>query len=620
MSLQGLPDFADSPIPGVFGPFEGRGQHVAVPDQLVVATLPDGLPDIRLQLYRPSTPGALPAPYGVLDIGLRAMAPLDDALDDLRELRPRASLTPGLLAGGFASLRPAHAIDGTTPDLATPRPLGWNGLGSAHWSIRLSIADAILLRDELRTKVVPAVASATFELEGVAPRVDAVVRFDPGRLFPLLATLGDSDGLTTRPQIVAFFGPAAPGSPDASPSPAGIEIIGTVFDRAVFASAMADWVRARHAVLAPGPRDDLEPTLRLTLPDGPGAGHIEWDLRTPIVTYRPLAASFSPLGPALDAIAAGDEERVIPPVAVVPELFTGEVEIAIRANVPRPRTGLLELGVTIVAPPNPPARPQAAIVSWQATDELDEGIVRLRLAPTEAVRFRSRTTVVLDDPVDAGPFEGSWTDHDGLRVDLTVDDFGVRFVTIGAEPALLDLARIRARIAWTVGAVARERVADLDEAHPELAVAIPLTADAPTIDVDAEPTTAGRSVHLGPLPLGRLQLGLHSFPDYGPQAVEIKGRFPAAATPDAIVVLDLLPESTPDEADATTVALTALNPTRTWRYLARSPFESGYRFRQRSAGAAGSWSPPLQPREPLIVDGEVGAPGIVMGGHGEGPS
>jgi hypothetical protein len=370
-------------------------------------------------------------------------------------------------------------------------------------------------------------------------------------------------------------------------------------------------------VLAPGLGEEPEPALRLTLPGSPGAGRVEWDLRTPIATFRPLSASFSPLGAVRDAIAAGDEERVIPPVVVVPELFTGEVEIAVRANLPRPRTGLLDLGVTVMAPPNPPVRPQAAITSWHATDELDEGVVRLRLAPTEAVRYQCQTLVVLDDPVDAGPFTGPWTEHDDLRIDLTVDDFGVRFVTLGAEPALTALARLRVRIGWVQGAVARERIIDLDDAHAEVAVALPRTAEAPTIEIDAEPTAAGRTLHIGPLPLERLRLGLHSFPDYGPQAVEIEGRFPAVATPGEIVILDLLPESTADEADATRVVLTSLNPSRTWRYLATSPFEAGYRYRRRVGGTAMSWSPRMEPREPLVVDSDSGTSRVVAGGQRE---
>lgn len=618
MTLQGLPDFSDSPIAGVFGPYEGRGQHHAVPDQLLVASLPDGTPDIRLQLYRPATPDGRPDPYGVLDLGLRMAVPFDDALADLRGLRPGAVLVPAQPARGFARLRPIHAIDGTTADLAAPAPVAWTGVDTGRWSIRFALGDAIVLRDALRTGVVPAVASATFEIAGVGPRVGAVAAFDPGRLLPLLASITGPDGATTRPALVAFFAGGGPGSPGAA-APV-VELTGSAVDPDVVASVLADWVRTRYGSLTPDVGDDGEPVLRLAIPTPPGTGRMQWDLRSPTETFRPFTASFSPLVAAVEAIAHGREERVIPPVVVVPELFTGEVEIAIRANLPRPRAGLLDLSVTLTAPPNPPVRPQAAIESWQPGDDRDDGVVRLRFAPTETVRYLSQTLVVLDDPVDPGPFTGPSAEHDDLWVDLGVEDFGVRFVPLSAEPALLAIARLRVRVHWMQGDVERERTVVLDDAHPELAVALPWTVDAPTIDVQAEHVASGGTLHVGPFPLGRLHLGLHSFAEYGPQLVEITARFSLVAGAGATLVLDLLPESTADEADATRVALTKLSPTRTWRYQATSPFTAGYRYRHRKAGATSAWSPRMRPGEPLVLDGDAMATGVGPGGHDEVPA
>ena len=272
---EGLPDFADSPISGVFGPFEGRGRHVAVPRPLVLARLDDGLPDIRLQLYRPSNPNSPPAPYGVLDVGLRAVA---------RSTRPcgpprfaRGQPDAALLAGGFARLRPAHAIDGATPEPRRRDPSpgtgsGWRaGPSASRWQTRV-----LRLRDELRTGVLPAVASATFELEGIAPHIEYRSPLDPGRLFKLLASLGDADGLATRPQLVAFLRPADRVRPMPLRRGRAWECTGTVGDPTIFASAMADSVRARHAGCSPKAeaRSMPEPALRLSLaprrraPDG----------------------------------------------------------------------------------------------------------------------------------------------------------------------------------------------------------------------------------------------------------------------------------------------------------------------------------------------------------------
>ena len=599
MSLHGLPDFADSPVPGVFGPFEGSGPYRAVPERLVVANRSDGSPDFILQVYRPEDPGSPPAPYGLLELGLRPSVPIDAALAELRALRPRAELAPLQLGGGFARLHPAHEIDGGTPDLVEPRPLSWNGLETAHWSLRLSLADATLMKDELMAGLVALVGSADLEIEGVAPRVDATVRLDPGRFFPLLAALGDERARTTRAQLVAFFATGGPGDPNASPSPIGLEVLGTAGEPRQFAEVMADWTRARHATALPGHGDEPGGSLHLALADVPGTGVMEWDLRSPIATFRPLTLSFSPLDAAFAAIAAGRSDEIIPPPVVVPRLALGAVEIAVRANLPRSRPAVLDIGVTVTAPPRPPIRPQAVVAAWSASDGSDHGVIRLKLAPSEPLRYRYQTFVVLDDTAE--PLAGISTESDRPRIDLGPDDFAVRFVTIGAEAALLELAALRARVRWTEDALERERTVVLDAAHPEVAVALPAAAGDPRVEIDAEPTPPGRALHLGPLPLARLQVGLHSFADYGPQALEIEGLFPDDPAAGPVLVLDLAAEQAADEA-ATTVALTRTSPRRTWTYLATSPFRSGYRFRRRIGGEPTSWSAPRLPREPLVVD------------------
>jgi hypothetical protein len=603
MPVAGLPDFATPSTNGILPPYGGKGPFAVLPTGLEVARQDDGTPDLRLQFYRGEDPLSPPAPYAVLDIRLEPAFGLDDALAIVRAGNPEAQLEPARFTGGFLRLAPMDSSAQLPPALLEPRPLTWNGLYTSRWSIRLEYDDAQLLKGALTADVLALVAIAEVEVAGVAPRLPVQAAFDRVRFFAALQKLADNSARVARNDLLAFFLPGGAGSVEAGPDTFGLQLNGATPEPQQYAEAMVDWLRARYATAAAAPVNDGRAYLSLEIPAVVDPGQFIWDLRLPLATFRPVVLTLDPIEAARKAVADGALDTIVPPPIQVPRLNTGWLEVATTANLPDHRPGVIALGTRVIAPPRPPVRPQASVSSCEFQPPDDRGRVVLRLSPAEPPQYRYQTYVIAEDATGVRELEGVETEHSGRQLDLTVADFPLRFIPVGVDRALTELAVLRGVVSWNEGGEPFGFVVELDPGIKSSAIPLPAVATDASLTIHATPLGGGEPLQLGPLAAGPTWIGLHSFPGYGPQAVPIEARFPAGSTP--LVAVDLLPVDRPDVAGSIdVVTLTPQRPSRAWTYLAGSPFRSQYRFRLHPASGEqpGDWSEPRSPREPLIVE------------------
>ena len=169
---------------------------------------------------------------------------------------------------------------------------------------------------------------------------------------------------------------------------------------------------------------------------------------------------------------------------VVPPLETGTRRVHVTANLPAARSGVISLGVDLVAPEHPPQRPQAVYQTMELVPPADTGVATLKLSmaePTRTVRHvggrRQRG--------HGREADSAGVAHEGEALDLGVDDFPVRFISVAATAALLDLADVDRGLRAHHGETSVERRFTLSQETPEIALAGPRDADLEVIHVEA---------------------------------------------------------------------------------------------------------------------------------------
>lgn len=593
------PDFQQSIPCGesrIYYPFEGRGPHVFTPDSLDVATGPDGLPDMRLQLYRGQNPMLPPQPYGVLQLRLTPHNPIEAATARLRELHAGATLEPAIFAGGCMRLQAPDGVE-LPAEARHPIPLAWNGLTNARVLLRLSAEGAQLMKSLIQDETLPLQAQAELELAGIAPRLPLRVHLDPARFRTAMAARLDSDGRIARDELVSEF------CGDLSGLGLELEGVASAPDPMELAETLADWVRARFGAFAAAPKADGRGYMALTWMDDSGTGRAEWDLSQPLYSWRPLVLPLRPFEAARQVIRTAGTQAIVPPPIIVPPLPTGMYQVDVSTNIPEVRPGVAAIGVTLRAPPRPPSRPQAVVASAELIPPTDATSIRLKLSPTERLDYTYATFVILEDSRGAVQLDGREVAASGDRLYLTPDDFPVRFVPQAADRSLLELASVHGLCRWVEDGATASLVFELDQDRPEVAVPLPVHAAEATVEFEFRSREGDRTLRSGPGPLEPRLLGLHSFPEFGSHEVVVELDGPAA---ESLVAIDLLPENRPETADAIVVlALTPDRPRKTFTYYASSPFQAGYRYRRHagSDGVPGPWSDVQSPFERLLVRG-----------------
>lgn len=597
MSLDKHPDFQRPLVSDgiqVFFPYGAGGRHVLMPDGLQVAARGDGTPDFSLELVRGENPLLPPAPYGVLDFRIRPRYRSAEALALLRGRDPQAMLEHASFAAGYLRLYPLAEID-LPPELFRPFPLAWNGLGVARTLLKFSRDAAAVFKEALANETLTVHAAAEVELMGVSPRLPLRVRFDPARLLAALAALGDKEGRMSRAALSKFFQKSWELLP--------LEVVGDTegVEQTEFADAMADRVRTRFGRFIPAPGETAEPSLLVAPPSSVGGGRFEWDLSERLEAPRPFTLDLHPFDEARALVREQGLEAVYRETTV-PPLVTGYHAVTVAANLPAERPGVEAMGVTLRLPPKPPQRFQAVEASVELVQPDDRGAVRLRLAPTEKLEYTFRTFVVATNSRGTFQLDGEAQKHAGDRLDLTVGDFPVDFISLEASAGLLELSALRGVCRWRDEEGPVSQHFELVSGRPTVALALSRGAADATLEVEAHPLEGPpAALKLGPLPAADTQFDLHSFREYGPHAVEIVCDFGRGGDLFALELLAEGLDETPQNINV--VHFTPAKPLKTWSYFAASPFAGGYRYRPRRGPGASpaAWSAVASPFERLTV-------------------
>lgn len=572
MSLQGLPDF-QRPLNGykfqIFAPFENQGDFVVASSALELGTRTDGRPDFRLEMVRGTSPLMPPKPYSVLDFRVRAAQPLAEALSLIRQKHPRATVRPPSFRGGFLRFHLAADTGDLPEELLRPVPLTGNGLGVTRFTIRLSTAAGAFIEAALHGEVLGLLAWAELEMLGVAPRVPVSVVFDPAELLGALAKLAaqPSAPVLTRDAVEDFF------EQDLTKLPVKVEGTLPPASKRHFVDAMADLVRLRYAEMIASPAIPVEFSMALQM-EHALPGRVSWDLRESMQVSRTLLAGLDPF----DAVRQLGDVGSFIKQTIVPPLGSGTRLVQVSANLPEARAGVVAIGVDLIAPPNPPARPRAVQQTIEFQPPSDEGVATLKLAVGEPLAYDYVVWAAVERNGAVERKESGTVRHGSETLDLSVENFPVRFVTFGAAPSLLAVANVTGTCKGRgPQSGAFEAVFHLSAAIPSVGVAVPSDVELLSVPIEAQETGSDRRLAIEVNPGTSGLIDLPSFPQFGPHTVEIEGDFSSGAS---LLAVDLAAEDKEDRPAAIqSVFVTPATPRKQWSYLAESPFRAGYRFR-----------------------------------------
>ena len=175
-----------------------------------------------------------------------------------------------------------------------------------------------------------------------------------------------------------------------------------------------------------------------------------------------------------------------------------------------------------------------------------------------------------------------------------IDDFGLRWLPVEAEPAFLGEADIEVECFGTRKGKPWSARATLDVARPELAFAVPFDVDDAAIRAVARARRDGAQRAMAPLAADSLRLDAFSFEGSGSRELALSCEFDDDARQCAI---EIAPEDGIDDpARRKRVSFLRTRPQQSFGWLALSPFRGGYRWRWH---AQAQWSPVLQPDAPL---------------------
>ncbi|MEM9217485.1 MAG: hypothetical protein AAGD25_24485 [Cyanobacteria bacterium P01_F01_bin.150] len=641
MIVNGLPAF-DRPLRSagiqILAPndiYTNKGQYVLLPHALTIASRANGSADFALDIVRGVKPSMPPSPHGILDFRMVPDYRMDAGLEALRDRHPQASLTTPTFTQGFLRLvLPIADRQARSVNFSHPRPLLWNGLENARFRTKLPINDAVFLEQSLRDGVLNLEAIAEVEMLGLSPQFPLTIRFDPFTLLTALQQFGGTEVdpatahardsppsataefLIARATVVKFFQQARSQLP--LQMEGNIDDIDADQSAERLAETITDWVRMRWGRFVATPGLDLSPESRgymaLPSPQSVDRGQFIWDLSQPHQAQRPLILSLgNPFDAALRLVQAQGIDGIVFH-STIPSLPRGNHHISLVANIPQRQQGILALGVRVQVPANPPWRFRPITKTQELIPPSGPGDrpssphdpnIELRLTPLESLRYQFSTFAVVQDARGIEQLEGAAQDASGEMLYVDAADFPIDFLTLDASRTLLDIANIQ-------GICRRpdqngDRVIEtfsLTLETPEVAIALlKNTMGQATLEIQAQEKGGDRVVTLGPIPAQPMRLSEHSFAEYGPQKVSVTCQ--RRSTESGLVVFEFLPEDGNQATDSRQLFFTPQDRQKEWRWFARSPFASRYRYRRTFVGPSApppeEWSAYQSPLKPLIL-------------------
>lgn len=587
MSFAARPDWR-SPLPiaqrRAYAAFDQPGRFL-LPPQALAAYGAEGESPLRLDIVQQDRGNAL-ARYSILSLGFAAEFGLNEARQAAFDLGQRVHLAPLAVEGGWLRLNAVQALD-LPPALGELLALDAASLGALNLAVRLDSAGTDLFVAALQRGLLAVGASAWLRVRGVAERVPLSLSFDPAALLAAVRALAgggsEIDAAVLRQRLIDAPHLLGLGLPERSAE----------IPKEILADAVLDRIAARFAAPRPSPADAAVGVRLVFDAAAMASGRVQWNLADALLAPRLLMLEADPLGP-LRTLPAGElHDRVVRRFDVR-ALASGWRSLSVRANLPQRRVGVASAQVDVQVPAKPPARmfTVKATAPLTATDRPTR--LELRLSPTEPLAYQWQTSAILlsDGRAETlkGPLRGGEREH----LLVGVDDFGLRWLPLEAEPAFLQQADIdvecfgaRKGKPWSVRAT-------LDAARPELAFAVPFDVDDAAIRAVARAKSDGAQRAMAPQPADSLRLDAFSFDGSGSRELTLQCEFDDDARQCAI---EVAPEDGIDDPQRRKrLNFTRARPQQDWGWLALSPFRGGYRWRWN---AQAPWSPVLQPDAPL---------------------
>ena len=223
----------------------------------------------------------------------------------------------------------------------------------------------------------------------------------------------------------------------------------------------------------------------------------------------------------------------------------------------------LSLGVHLSAPPAPPRRMQAIQETLELVPPADAGVVTLKMSVAEPLAYEFATWAVVEQTGAVKRVENSRISHGGETLDLSVDDFPLRFVTVEATEALLNLAAIAGVCRGDGKEGLFERRFELTPDKPAVGIGVPSEATLAPLQVEARGRGGSKLLRLTVEAAQSAQLDLTSFREFGPHRVKVECDFGEGAS--GFLAVDLVAEGSEESPGAMqTLALTPAAPSKEW--------------------------------------------------------
>lgn len=603
MGFSGLPDWGQlyqNPIAQLAAPYE-FGHYAVMPNALGIASTAQGYPDFHLRLIR----GNRITPYGVLEMRLQFHYPMAEGLEVARQQDPRSRLMPWIPRSGYVRFLPRATAEPIPPEILQPMAIASNYLDQVRLQLSLSQTNAVFLKSCLAERAWPLSAIAEVELEGVLPRLPVRVRFNPSEVITDLFKLSEGNRRIHWEKATHYiqqsFG--QPLGKDSVISKGTIQIIGEISADEIPEMSVAIVGRIRNRWGKFLPSSEADPAEQFQLVSEIPTGQFEWNLGEAELGVRSRCLTLDAFDSVTQVIQTQGLEAIVQETDV-PPFPTGVFPVSMSANLPSQRLGVLRLGVNLRVPPRPPSRPQALNTSLELKAPQDIATTTLRLTPTDSLEYWVSTFAILKDATGIQRFNGSETCHRSHYLTLYPEDFPLQWITIAADPEVLEIATVRAIVQRPDGK--QSVVQSFPVGTEPMAIALPVNEHAAVLEFEVtaiDPAAPLQTLKIGPMPAQDYQLSLYAFATYGPQTLILER---SASTNSQSMTIELCPDVfiTPLESQPTTVIhLKPQDHQREWTWFSESPFYGGYRYRHyRGSGQpAEAWSTVRWPTEPLIL-------------------
>jgi hypothetical protein len=552
-ALAGWPDAAQPRADRLLNAFDRAGAF-GLP-QAVALAFTDGRPCLRLELFRrdedPSDGDGVLEFDLVLEFGATTPVPWQNGWLLTTVVRVGE---PNVVVGG-----PVH-------------PAGPAGLRAIH---HLDLCTALILADAIegsRSAVVQ--GRLDIAIPVVAPRLAAVVTFDPAVTIGALAPLADDSGTITRQHLIAAL--------SADLSAFGISLTsGSVEPDG--ADGIADRLIGRFGQVRWPATLDAPPGF--TFAPAP-AGSFTWDLAEPAPTTLLVTVPVDPLG-VLDGVT---DRAALVTRSTIPVLDVGGRNVRVRANLPDRLVGIDQVRARLRLPSLVGVRPQAQVreaVVYPGRDPAG-ALVGFRNGPGVPFDYERRAAVLVSGVAEVIVAEPVVSNR--AVATFTVADLPFTLASVAATSAVLAHGELAATANFVRGGQSHTLTAVLTASEPSATLALPDHDGDATLSLALRQVGGPGIVELGTRPFGPAVVDIDQVPAAGSQTVTIDVDLAGAA----LAAFEVCAADPSSPTAPETLSFTPEHSSRTWRYVVGDPFRRGVRYRLCPAAGMPSreWSAP----------------------------